>query len=325
MNRFFIDHKYAEQRFLLVKNAELAPLYRSRSRFSQICENVINVFKKKRRGTAVLTSIFPLAFFPFNKFERTFVEICGKSNFFDFDQMARTLPWHKRVIARIIEILFREYFHRQIRKANALWVATPDLLSYAKKIRSDAFWLPMQVTVPKTPKRKNAVFTVFIPTRFHPIKNMKRVLPLLDVVDSYKKEYQVILIDWSHVPQPDKPLMKLIQRRYKGVEILPFIEKREEFERILMSSDIVFGQFGKETSAFGRIELETIAAKVPLIALDLYETKMLKAYHGDLEGLLKKILSNGRFRVRFVRSNYNDVMRNHSSEAIKKLLRRVLK
>jgi hypothetical protein len=230
--------------------------------------------------------------------------------------MTDTLSLLKRFLGRIAEFLFGWYFRLQIKRFDLLFAGTMDLVNYGKTIRKDSFWLPIGVPKIKSLGKKNKLFTVFIPTRFDKIKGIERVLPLLDVVSRVKKNYQVIIIAWG----TEKWVRDEIIKRHKNVKVIPHIKDRKRYYELLTSADVVFGQFHKGTSVCGQIERETMMAKVPLISLDKYDSRILRQYYNDLEVLVEKVITDEKFRKEFVDSNYKDITRNHDMKKIKRLL-----
>lgn len=319
--RVFIDGEYSIPRLKLIGVKNFKQLYYFKNLIGIIFMNIVSsikyIFLKPINDSlAVCTSVFCIPFFPFRKFEVSMLEICGKSNFFDFKNMIDEMSGVKRFFARIIEVVFGWYFRIQLRKFDLLCVATPDLLKYAQRIRSDAFWLPQLVEPIVHKVEKNETFRVFIPTRLARIKGIERVVELLKVVRDTLKDYEVILVDWGS----ERWVIDSVKSDHKKVRVLPLITDRKVYEQLLVSSDLVFGQFGYGTGACGRIELEAMAAKVPLVAFDRYESSSLIKFQDKLDELVRLLIVDKAFRHDFVERNYKDVMMNHSSEHIRKLL-----
>lgn len=142
---------------------------------------------------------------------------------------------------------------RAIADADAVVVATPDLLAAAKELRQDAIFIPNPVPIDslKTPPRQPIDNRVVFSARWD---DSKGGLALVDAAaDLARKGYKVVGVNWGPYAE---------EAKRAGARLLPLM-RPDEFRELMAQAQVVVGQvsFG----SLGISDLEALAVGRPLV------------------------------------------------------------
>lgn len=217
-----------------------------------------------------------------------------------------------------------------IRKANLFLVSTPDLLTIGRTIRNDVYWLPnpvdtetFQPTRPEIDLHQGFDYVGFMPARIH-FKTKG--------TDAVVKQFSKLPSDFSlhlvnHGISPDYyRLLELTEKL--GLRSRVFIHERiprKDMVQFYNASDVIIDQFGG-LQGFGNVTLEGLACEKVVITdyngFDYPEKPPIKPTQVEnLAEVLLKLRSERRYNP----AGRGWVLKYHSSQRVKKLLREELK
>jgi len=240
----------------------------------------------------------------------------------NFDATICELPVEKRFPNKIIKLLFNRKMRRRLQEYDIFYISTPNMLEHAKKIRSDALWLPNPINTsifnPNGPKVKlEGNPAIFLPTRLHTFKN-----PLfgINIFKKIKSKYPKAKLHMINYGRGADPLFNAFKKLVNQKDVvyhnrMPIVELAKYYR----SADLILGQFNLVYANFSMVELETMACGAPIVTLDKYEIKNEFSNLENLEKLAFKILENKRFTKQFVKRNLDYVLKTHSERAVVKM------
>lgn len=238
----------------------------------------------------------------------------------NFDATIREIPFVKRQISKALKFFLDNKMKNKLREADMFYVSTPNMLEHAKKIRSDALWLPNPIDVKNfNPNGKKAKLegnpSVFFPTRFHAFKNPLYGVNIFNKILEKYPEAKLHIVNYGGAPDPLRVEFKfklLKKGTYIEHKMMPH-DKLAEFYR---GADLVLGQFNDNLGNLSLVELEAMASGAPIVTLDKYERDMPL---DKCEEIAFKIIEDKKFKSKFIKDNLDYVRRVHSDEAVAKL------
>jgi hypothetical protein len=240
----------------------------------------------------------------------------------NFNATLRELPIKKRVLNTINKWIFSRKMRKRLKQFDIFYVSTPNMLEHAKKIRSDALWLPNPINTdvfnPKGPKVKlEGNPAVFLPTRLHAFKN-----PLfgINIFEKIKSKYPEAKLHMINYGQGADPLFNTFKKLVNEKDVI-YHDRMSKIDlaKHYRSADLVLGQFNPVYANFSMVELEAILCGAPIVTLEKYEIRNEFSSLENLEKLAFKILKDKKFTKHFVKRNIDYVLKVHSEKAVAEL------
>lgn len=260
-----------------------------------------------------------------NYWNRKWKIIIGESHWFhfwlNFSNTLKHFKGIKKIIAIGVNFLLRPLIEHRIKKLDLYYVATPNMLVYAKKIRSDAKWLPNAIDfdVFSWEGAKAEMIwdpVIFYPTRIHSFKNPKFGI---DLFHKIKKKYPNAVLHMIHYPNGGDILYSKYRKELNDSNhyVWHSFKTKYELADMFRASDIVLWHFHPDLWMMSLIELQAIACDTAVISYDKYE---IKTYLNDLETITFDILRDNNLYNTFVSKNKEIVLKNHNPKSIAKTL-----
>lgn len=229
----------------------------------------------------------------------------------------------KKILAFIINILVEPLIKYRIKKFDIYYVSTPNMLEYAKLIRLDVKRLPNSVDTnifTVDGKQANMIGdpVIFLPTRIHSFKNPKFWIELFLKI---KKKYPGAVLHLIHYPNGGDYFYNYYRKELTNPDdyIWHNFKTKEELADMYRASDIVLGHFHPDLWMMSLVEIQAAACWTAVISYDKYE---IKTSLDKLEEITFSILSDQNKYDRFVNTNRNIVLKNHSPENVAKILKK---
>ena len=235
----------------------------------------------------------------------------------------------KKNIGFFIHFIYKIFFFFKIKKFDLYFTSIPSALPYAKKIRSDTIWLPNAIDFELFDKEFNTIkldkkyINIFLPTSVRIIKNQTKAWKIIDNLSQKYKNIKIYIIKY---PISNYKLINKYLKKYKDNIIwLPLIKRELIWKYYKADWDLVLWSMWpyKNYSMLNMIELELMACKAPVVAMDSFE--IIKTKYDDIEKLSWKVLENKDFRNYYIKKNYNYVKNIHSLENVSKIYLKNLK
>jgi glycosyltransferase involved in cell wall biosynthesis len=237
----------------------------------------------------------------------------------NFDATIRELPIEKKIPNKIIKLLFDSKMRKRLKQYDIFYVSTPNMLEHAKKIRKDALWLPNPIDTkvfrPNGPKlRMDGNPSVFLPTRLHAFKNPLFGIRLFKKIKSRYPDAKLHMINYGHGADP---LFNTFKKLVDEKDVIYHNKMpKEELAKLYRSADLVLGQFNPVYYNFSMVELEAILCGAPIVTLERYEIGKEFSKLEKLEALAFKLITDKKFKDKFIKRNSEYVLRTHSEKAV---------
>ena len=226
-----------------------------------------------------------------------------------------------RMMVRVFWWAFNFLFRRNIKNVDIYLVSTPGFLESAKKIRSDAVWLPNPVYMPETIQRINTLslngeyVNIFYPTGLRSIKNPKAAFELIMHLKEIYKDIRIYIFRPSMIPFSLKDEFYKLEKNIVWLESADQVTMRKYYSH---DWDLVIWSlyWEKPYAILNMVELEAMAYSLPIIAIDHYE--ILKYSLAEIETLSKKLINDQEFRRRYTEKNLAYIQEIHSSHRVRK-------
>jgi glycosyltransferase involved in cell wall biosynthesis len=241
----------------------------------------------------------------------------------NYDQTIKEVPLPKRLIHRIVKVLFDKKMQRKYKEADMLIVSTPNMLVHAKKLRNDAVWLPNPIDTDMFSIEGDKIVlegnpSIFLPTRLHAFKN-----PLfgINLFKKIKTKYPNAKLHMIKYGNGEDPLFNAFKKIIDLKDVI-YHDKMSSMElaTYYRSADLVLGQFNETLGNLSMIELEAIACGASIVTLDQYEIREEFSNLSKLEPLAFRLLNNSvedqNFKKEFIKRNQEYVYNIHSEKAV---------
>jgi len=240
-----------------------------------------------------------------------------KNTFYDLES------FFKRFIVFFIYPIYKLFFYFRIKKFDLYFVSIPVVLKYAKKIRKDVFWLPNIIDFDlfdkeyKTLSLDKNYKNIFLPSAIRIQKNQEKAWQIIDTI--YKKYKNIKIYIIKHSSSNYNLVWKYLEKYKDNIIWLPMINRNKLWEYYKAEWDLVLWSLWPydDYAMLNMIELEAMACKAPIVAMDAYE--IIKTKYEDIENLAIKVFVDENFRKKYIEKNYNYVKKIHSSENVAKI------
>ena len=233
---------------------------------------------------------------------------------------------------KLMSLLFYKFIIRILRKSikkfDIYLVAIPNALKYAKMIRKDAIWLPNPISESFFEYNKNTKIkgkpVVFMPSRFHPIKNPEFGLMIFEKIKMKYPEAILHIIEYgSHLSQDNK--YKNLIDKY-GDDLIKYkFMNQKDLINMYKSADVVLGSFYKKDyyANLNLVELEAMASGAAVVSHDKYE--FIKKDLDKLPEFTLKLLKDDKFRLKYIKDSKRYVKNFHSAKKVAKIYKSLIK
>lgn len=226
----------------------------------------------------------------------------------------------KRFLGFFIHYIYFILFYFKIKKFDLYFTSIPSALPYAKKIRKDAIWLPNAIDFKLFEKDydllkldKNYI-NIFLPTSVRVLKNQRKAWEIIDKIFYKYSNIRLYIINhnWSNY----NLIYDYLEKYRNNIVWLPMIDRESIWCYYKSDWNLVFWSlWHKDNYAMlNMIELESMACKAPIVAMDSFE--IIKVKYNDIESLAFKIIEDKIFRNNYVNKNYEYVKNIHSLENV---------
>jgi len=225
-------------------------------------------------------------------------------------------------IKKIFAYLFGSFIHsliaRQMEKFDINYVAIPNALPYAKKIRKDSMWLPNPVDTTEFSssggkKDLEGSPAVVYPTRLHSVKNPKFAFHLFKEIKAKYPCAKLHLIRYPKRFTEDSVYKNELHELRKDIVWHDFM-RRENLPAFYRGADLILGSFSQNHyyANLNLVELEAMACGAAVVACDKYEF-IKRELHG-LPDFALRLLEDKKFREKYIRDSIAYVKKVHSIE-----------
>jgi len=214
--------------------------------------------------------------------------------------------------------LLHKKIRERIKKFDIYYVAIPNLLDEAKKIREDAKWLPnpIDTTIFKPAKQMLKMEgdpAIFFPTRLHQMKEPEKGFAIFMHIAKEYPSAKLHLIRYPEQYSQYQLYEPYLQKLSKYIVWHPFIN-RADLPQFYRSFDLILGAFGK--GLLNLVELEAMACNSTVLTFDKYE--LVKKSMPELPGFALDLLSKPAMKRQYTKKCYEYVHAAHSIETVYK-------
>jgi glycosyltransferase involved in cell wall biosynthesis len=208
------------------------------------------------------------------------------------------------------------------------YVAIPNALPFAKKLREDSLWLPNPVNTDLFKNYNREVYhdapQILLPTRFHDVKNPAFAFKIFDSLLKTYPGAKLHLINYPKRFTHGDKYLHLIDLYKKKIVWHPFM-KRDHLPEFYSQFDLILGAFNPHYyyANLNLVELEAMACKIPVVTHDKYE--LIKTDLNKLPDLALKLLENPQFKKTYITRCYDYTLDMHGEKSVFKLHQKNLK
>lgn len=232
-----------------------------------------------------------------------------------------------KIIGSIIIKPLSRNIRKSIKQFDAYIVSIPNALPYAKKIRSDATWIPNPIEErffdKILPKKLEGKPSIFMPSRLHSVKNPDFAFNLFKEILKKYPEAKLHIIKYPARHAQEDRYTNTISKLSKHIishELIP----REDLLSYYRGADLVLGAFNKNYfyANMNLVELEAMAAEGAVICHDKYE--FIKMDMSEMKKLAFKLIEDKKFRIKYIKESKEYVKRIHGPDNVAKEYKKVL-
>lgn len=226
----------------------------------------------------------------------------------------------KKIIGFFIHFIYKFIFIYKINKFDIYYTSIPSVLQYAQKFRNDAIWLPNAIDFELFEKKYDVInldsnfINIFLPSGVRIRKNQVKAWEIIDNLFNKYKNIKIYIIE--HKSANYKLVEKYIKKYKNNIIWLPLIDRENIWNYFKANWNLVLWSLWPydNYAMLNMIELELMACKAPLVAMDSFE--IIKVRYEKIEDLAFKVLEDKVFKDNYVDKNYKYVRKVHSLENI---------
>lgn len=246
-----------------------------------------------------------------------------RNTLYDLETRTKKILWY------FIHYIYMIFFYFRINKFDLYFTSIPAALPFAKKYRKDAFWLPNAIDFKLFEKEYELLdldkefINIFLPSAIRIQKNQLKAWEIIDNI--FKKNHKVKIYAIKHNSSNNKLVWNFLEKYKDSIVWLPIIERDNIWKYYKSDWDLVLWSLWPydDYAMLNMIELEAMACKAPIVAMDSFE--IIKTKYDDIEKLAFKILEDKEFKKNYIERNYNYVKKVHSLESVSKIYLEKLK
>jgi len=222
-----------------------------------------------------------------------------------------------------LHILYQLFLRYKIHKFDVYLTSIPSALPYAQRFRKNAIWLPNAIDFNFFNKDiwcldlDHNYINIFLPSAIRILKNQRKAWEIIDVISQkYPNRIKVYIIEH---PGSNEQLVKDYLKKFdKHIIWLPLIDRERISIYYKSPWDLVLWNMCQHptNAMLNMIELEAMACKAPIVAMDVFE--VIKVSYDKIEELALKVLEDTWYRKEYVKRNYSYVKSKHSIENVSK-------
>lgn len=226
----------------------------------------------------------------------------------------------KKFLGFFIHFIYKIFFYFKIKKFDLYFTSIPAALPYAIKFRKDAIWLPNAIDFELFDREYETIeldknyINIFLPSAIRIQKNQQKAWEIIDI---FCRKHQNIKIYMIRHSSSNYKLVKMYLEKYKDNIIwLPIIERIKIWSYYKTDWDLVLWSlwYSDDYAMLNMMELEAMACKSPIVAMDSFE--IIKTKYSEIDNLALKLLEDKDFKNEYIEKNYEYVKKIHSLENI---------